>query len=49
MKAMIAVTAGDGIGTEVTAEAVRVLQVIASRYRHDFVFEEALLGGVGQV
>jgi 3-isopropylmalate dehydrogenase len=45
MKALIAVLAGDGIGTEVTAEAVRALQAIARRFHHDFEFEAGLLGG----
>jgi 3-isopropylmalate dehydrogenase len=45
MKALIAVLAGDGIGTEVTAEAVRTLQAIARRFHHDFEFQPALLGG----
>ena len=45
MKATIAVLAGDGIGGEVTAEAVRVLERMASRFGHRFEFESALLGG----
>ena len=45
MKASIAVLAGDGIGTEVTAEAVRALRQVASRFGHRFEFESALLGG----
>jgi 3-isopropylmalate dehydrogenase len=45
MQALVAVTAGDGIGTEVTAEAVRVLERIAARCGHSFRFESALLGG----
>jgi 3-isopropylmalate dehydrogenase len=45
MEALIAVTAGDGIGPEVTAEAVRVLERIGARARHAFRFEAALLGG----
>jgi 3-isopropylmalate dehydrogenase len=45
MKASIAVLAGDGIGTEVTAEAVRALRQVASRFGHSFEFESALLGG----
>lgn len=45
MKARIAVLGGDGIGPEVTAEAVRVLQAVASKYGHDFEFSEALIGG----
>jgi 3-isopropylmalate dehydrogenase len=45
MKARIAVLGGDGIGPEVTAEAVRVLQVVASRFGHEFEFADALIGG----
>jgi 3-isopropylmalate dehydrogenase len=45
MKASIAVLAGDGIGPEVTAEAVRALQQVALRFDHRFEFESALLGG----
>jgi 3-isopropylmalate dehydrogenase len=45
MKALIAVLAGDGIGPEVTAEAVRALEAIAHRYDHDFEFRPGLLGG----
>jgi 3-isopropylmalate dehydrogenase len=45
MKARIAVLGGDGIGPEVTAEAVRVLQAVASRHGHEFEFVEALVGG----
>jgi 3-isopropylmalate dehydrogenase len=45
MKARIAVLGGDGIGPEVTAQAVRVLQAVARRFGHDFEFPEALIGG----
>jgi 3-isopropylmalate dehydrogenase len=45
MKALIAVLAGDGIGGEVTAEAVRVLAAVAARFGHEFEFQSALLGG----
>jgi 3-isopropylmalate dehydrogenase len=45
VKALIAVLAGDGIGNEVTAEAVRTLAAIAARFGHAFAFESALLGG----
>ena len=45
MKALIAVLAGDGIGGEVTAEAVRVLTAVAARFGHAFEFQAALLGG----
>ncbi len=36
---------GDGIGPEVVGEAVRVLDVIASKYHHTFNFQERLMGG----
>src|SRR3984885_7611713 len=45
MQARIAVLAGDGIGAEVTAEAVRALEAVAARFGHRFEFESALLGG----
>ena len=45
MKARIAVIAGDGVGPEVTAEAVRVLGAVAARYGHDFAMPEAPFGG----
>jgi 3-isopropylmalate dehydrogenase len=45
MKARIAVLGGDGIGPEVTGEAVRVLQAVARKYAHEFTFIEALIGG----
>ena len=45
MHALIAVIAGDGIGAEVTAEAVRALERVADRCGHSFEFEPALLGG----
>ncbi len=45
MQAKIAVLPGDGIGVEVTAEAVRVLQKVAERSHHQFEFKEYLVGG----
>ena len=36
---------GDGIGPEVVAEAVRVLDVIASNHSHTFRYTERLMGG----
>ena len=44
-KASIVVLGGDGIGPEVTQQGVRVLQAIASRFGHDFQFEQHLIGG----
>ncbi len=40
----IAVLAGDGIGPEVTAEAVRVLRAVARRFGHKLTLREALVG-----
>jgi 3-isopropylmalate dehydrogenase len=45
VKALIAVLAGDGIGAEVTAEAVRALQAVGAKFGHQFEFESALIGG----
>ncbi len=41
----IAVLAGDGIGPEITGEAVKVLKEVGRKFGHDFVFEEGLVGG----
>jgi len=45
MHALIAVLPGDGIGAEVTDEAVRALGAVARRFGHSFDFETALIGG----
>lgn len=45
MRLKIAVLPGDGIGPEVTAESIRVLQVIAGIHGYRFDFEELLIGG----
>jgi 3-isopropylmalate dehydrogenase len=44
VKARIAVLAGDGIGPEVTAEAVRCLGAIAARFGHEFTLDYAPVG-----
>ena len=46
MKLKIAILAGDGIGPEVTREAVNILKAIAEFGSHEFTFTEALIGGV---
>jgi 3-isopropylmalate dehydrogenase len=46
MRARITILPGDGIGPEVTTEAVRVLQTIAAIQNHRFEFEEHAIGGV---
>ncbi len=43
--ARIAVLAGDGVGPEVTAEAVKVPGAVAARCGHDFHFDQGLIGG----
>ena len=42
----ILVLPGDGIGTEVTREALRVLRHVAAKWNHKLNVTEALLGGV---
>jgi len=42
----ILVLPGDGIGTEVTGEAVKVLRVVAQKWKHQLTLREALLGGI---
>jgi 3-isopropylmalate dehydrogenase len=46
MQAKILVLPGDGIGPEVTQQAVSVLQKVASKFGHQFDFDEALMGGI---
>src|SRR5690348_2816977 len=46
MKATICVLPGDGIGPEVTSQAVAVLSKIGGKYGHEFTFNEALMGGI---
>jgi 3-isopropylmalate dehydrogenase len=45
MQALIAVLPGDGIGTEVTSEALRTLDALAKHYGHRFSYETGLIGG----
>ena len=42
----VLIVPGDGIGTEVTREAVRVLEHVARKFGHNLNQREALLGGV---
>lgn len=41
----IAVLPGDGIGPEVTAEAVRVLEAVARSFAHELTFDSHSIGG----
>ena len=45
MELKIVVLPGDGVGPEVTAQAVRVLREVASIHGHSFHFAEYLVGG----
>ena len=45
MQAKIVLLKGDGIGPEIVDQAVRVLQAVAAKYHHGFVFNPQLLGG----
>ena len=44
MNKKIAVINGDGIGPEVTAQSIKVLNAIAAKYEHQFRFVHALMG-----
>ena len=46
MHLQVLILPGDGIGTEVTCEAVRVLKHVAKVYGHELTLTEGLLGGV---
>ena len=45
MNFKITLLPGDGIGPEVVGEGTRVLDVIASKFRHTFNYNERLMGG----
>ena len=46
MRLKIVVLPGDGVGPEVTEQAVRVLREVANIHGHNFHFEEHVAGGV---
>lgn len=45
MEKKIAVIKGDGIGPEIVTQALKVLDKIAKKYGHTFVYDEVLAGG----
>lgn len=45
MEKKIAVIKGDGIGPEIVTQALKVLDKIAEKYGHTFVYDEVLAGG----
>ncbi|MEY4050646.1 MAG: hypothetical protein RL262_1480, partial [Bacteroidota bacterium] len=46
MKKKIAVILGDGIGPEVTEQSIKVLNIIAKQFKHEFSYENALMGAI---
>ena len=46
MQFNLVVLPGDGVGPEVTTEAIKVLQAIGKRFGHDFNLQYRLIGGV---
>jgi len=44
MKLKIAVLSGDGVGPEVTEQAVKALDAVAEYFGHEFMFHDALVG-----
>lgn len=45
MNGKIAVISGDGIGPEIVAEARKVLDCIAKKFHHTFIYSDLLMGG----
>ncbi len=46
MEMKVLILPGDGIGVEVTREALRVLERVASKFGHKLSYKEGLLGGI---
>lgn len=44
MKLNIAVLAGDGIGPEIIAEALKSVQAVCAKFNHELTYKEALVG-----
>ena len=45
MEYKIGVISGDGIGPEIVAEAKKVLDQVAAKFGHTFLYEDILMGG----
>ena len=45
MEKTIALIPGDGIGPDVVAEAVNVLNAIAKKYNHTWIYKDVIAGG----
>src|SRR5215469_7910055 len=46
MKLNVTALPGDGIGPEVTREAVKVLRAVSERFLHELVVQERPIGGI---
>ena len=46
MKFDIALLSGDGVGPEVAAEGVKVLEAVGGKFGHEFTFDEGDIGGI---
>lgn len=46
MNKKITVIEGDGIGPEVTAQSVKVLNAVAKRFNHEFTYDYQLMGAI---
>jgi 3-isopropylmalate dehydrogenase len=46
MKLKIAVLSGDGIGPEVTQQALKILDAVAEKYQHSFEYHKAAVGAI---
>lgn len=46
MNKKIAVLSGDGIGPEVTNQAIKALNAIATKYNHQFAYSNSLVGAI---
>src|SRR2546423_9060349 len=46
MKKTIAVLPGDGVGPEVTEQAMKILETVSKKFGHDFIFKQELIGSV---
>ena len=45
MKKNITCIPGDGIGPEIVAQAKIVLDCVAAKYGHEFIYKDILMGG----
>jgi 3-isopropylmalate dehydrogenase len=46
MKKTIAVLPGDGVGPEVTRQSIAVIETVAKKFGHTFIFKHGLIGAV---